>query len=177
MRYIMHMTKQPFILALAGPSGSGKTTLLEKLIVLFASSGVRVGAIKRSHHRVELDHEGKDSWRFKQAGAAVTALVSENLTAIMERTENAPELSEVLMAFNGKVDMALVEGFKNEQVQMLVFLAGDGAPSITGDDAAGYVTAGAAPPGGLDGKPVFHRDDINGIAEWIYTLSGMGEWQ
>lgn len=63
------------VLAIVGYSNSGKTTLMEKLVAAFSSSGMRVATIKHSHHPVEMDRPGKDSWRHKQAGAAASLLV------------------------------------------------------------------------------------------------------
>ena len=69
------MTNIP-IMALAGYSGSGKTTLLEKLIREIKSRGVRLAIIKHDGHQFEIDHEGKDSWRFTHAGADITVVTS-----------------------------------------------------------------------------------------------------
>ena len=53
-----------------GYSGSGKTTLIERLLPEFARLGKTVNVIKHSHHDLELEPPGKDSGRFRAAGAA-----------------------------------------------------------------------------------------------------------
>ncbi|WP_193394275.1 molybdopterin-guanine dinucleotide biosynthesis protein B [Aquitalea magnusonii] len=58
-----------YVLGVAGYSGSGKTTLLEKIIPLLLAAGVDVAVIKHTHHDVDWDQPGKDSWRHRQAGA------------------------------------------------------------------------------------------------------------
>ena len=57
------------VLGFAGYSGSGKTTLLEKLIPRLTARGLRVAVVKHTHHDVDWDTPGKDSWRHRQAGA------------------------------------------------------------------------------------------------------------
>ncbi|VEB43226.1 Molybdopterin-guanine dinucleotide biosynthesis protein B [Chromobacterium violaceum] len=58
------------VLGICGYSGSGKTTLLEALLPLLGRRGLRVSVIKHSHHDVELDTPGKDSFRHRRAGPA-----------------------------------------------------------------------------------------------------------
>ena len=50
-------------------SGAGKTTLVEQLVRRLRDSGERVSVIKHAHHAFDIDHEGKDSWRHRRAGA------------------------------------------------------------------------------------------------------------
>ena len=57
------------IIALVGRSNSGKNNALERLIPALEKKGYRVGTIKHTTGRYPLDKEGKDSWRFAQAGA------------------------------------------------------------------------------------------------------------
>jgi len=70
------MTSPVFIFV--GHSGSGKTTLVEKLLPELTTRGLRLATIKHAHHKVELDKEGKDSWRYKKAGAVMSMLVTSN---------------------------------------------------------------------------------------------------
>lgn len=58
------------MLGITGYSGSGKTTLLEKLVPQLNARGLNVAVIKHSHHNAQVDKEGKDSWRMKEAGAS-----------------------------------------------------------------------------------------------------------
>ena len=57
------------IVNFVGYSGSGKTTLIEKIIALLAERGLKVSAVKNAHHNVDIDKPGKDSYRFREAGA------------------------------------------------------------------------------------------------------------
>ena len=65
------------VFGLAGWSGSGKTTLLEELIPRLTAAGLRVSLIKHAHHRFDIDHPGKDSYRLREAGCSEVLLISD----------------------------------------------------------------------------------------------------
>lgn len=102
------------ILAITGYSGTGKTTLLEKLIPLLCQKGIRVGLIKHSHHNIETDKAGKDSYRLRAVGANPTMVVCDNRWTLMKETEQAVSFNECFAKFEKEVDLVLVEGFKHE---------------------------------------------------------------
>ena len=90
-------------------SNTGKTTVLEKLIPELKSRGIRVAVIKHDAHEFDIDHEGKDSWRFTKAGAEVTVIASGTKAAIME---NRHVPIEELISRIKDVDIILTEGYK-----------------------------------------------------------------
>lgn len=105
------------LLAITGYSGTGKTTLLEKLIPELTARGVRVGLIKHSHHNVEVDKAGKDSYRLRLAGANPTMIACDQRWALMVETEQLSEFQTLVQHFLAKeVDLVLVEGFKHESL-------------------------------------------------------------
>ncbi|MCG7587497.1 molybdopterin-guanine dinucleotide biosynthesis protein B, partial [Photobacterium sp. OFAV2-7] len=65
------------IIGFAGYSGSGKTTLLEQLIPLLKQQGLRIGLVKHSHHSIDPDTPGKDSYRLRHAGCAQTLMATK----------------------------------------------------------------------------------------------------
>lgn len=77
--------KKPFVIGFYGYSGSGKTTLIEELIRKLRAAGVRTAVIKQSDQEIRLDKPGKDTYRFQEAGAEVTALASTSETDIILR--------------------------------------------------------------------------------------------
>jgi molybdopterin-guanine dinucleotide biosynthesis protein MobB len=95
-----------------GRSNTGKTTLIEKLIIELRRRGYRVGTIKHNSHGFEIDHEGKDSWRHKKAGAQVTVIASPHRVAVIEDVNRDYELSELMDHYIRDVDIILSEGFK-----------------------------------------------------------------
>jgi molybdopterin-guanine dinucleotide biosynthesis protein B len=107
------------LLGFAAASGTGKTTLLTQLIPLLKQRGLRVGLIKHSHHNFEIDHQGKDSFRLRAAGASPVLLVSPYRRAVItEFTEQKePRLNDQLKLFNtNELDLLLIEGFKSEAI-------------------------------------------------------------
>jgi len=157
------MKNAPPIIAFTGPSGSGKTTLIEKLIARLAGDGVRVGAIKRSHHRIDIDREGKDSHRFREAGANPVVVTDGSFIGWMEKSREPATLEALRERFTGKADIIIVEGFKGEAVPRFVFAGEEQAFPEAG--VVGVITAEPAEP--APGAPVFHRDEVDAVAAWI----------
>ena len=71
------------VIGFAAYSGTGKTTLIEKLLRRLKEKGFRVAVIKHDAHDFDIDREGKDSWRFTQAGADIMLISSEKKTAVI----------------------------------------------------------------------------------------------
>lgn len=97
------------LLGFIGSSGSGKTSLVEQLLPLLKQHGLRVSAMKHAHHGFDLDRPGKDSFRYREAGAEEVMLVAGGRWVLLREEEaTLPEL----LARMTPVDLVLVEGFK-----------------------------------------------------------------
>ncbi|EGA6010391.1 molybdopterin-guanine dinucleotide biosynthesis protein B, partial [Salmonella enterica] len=114
------------LLAIAAWSGTGKTTLLKKLIPALCAHGIRPGLIKHTHHDMDVDKPGKDSYELRKAGAAQTLVASQQRWATPEQEEL--DLAWLVSRMDAsKLDMVLVEGFKHEAVaKILLFRQGCG---------------------------------------------------
>ena len=108
------------MVSFAGPSGTGKTTLLEGVIAELRRRGHRVGAVKHDAHRVELDTEGKDSWRLRQAGADVTLLIARDQLAWFGTDRPPPDLAAVVGLLAGDADIVVVEGYRSAGLPTVV---------------------------------------------------------
>ena len=150
------------IFSIVAFSGTGKTTLLEKLVSELKKRGLRVAVIKHDAHEFDIDHEGKDSWRFAKAGADVTAVISGSKAAIME---NRPITLETLLGKITDVDIILTEGYKSEKwPRIAIHREASGKPlPIPEDDCLAIVTD--VP--GYEKKPCFRLDDISGLADFV----------
>jgi molybdopterin-guanine dinucleotide biosynthesis protein B len=105
------------IVGFAAFSGTGKTTLLEKLIPILVNKGFRVGVIKASHHSVDPDTPGKDSFRLRKAGSIQLVLSTPNRSiCYTERDQpSEPKLHEELQLLDhSNLDLVIVEGFRDE---------------------------------------------------------------
>ena len=122
------------VLGLAGWSGSGKTTLLEALLPQLRAAGLRVAVIKHSHHAIEFDTPGKDSYRHRAAGAAQVMLLGEHGLAVYEDLAAPPDLSAQLARLQ-PADLVLLEGQKWLPVPKIeVYRAALGKPLLQPDD-------------------------------------------
>ena len=101
----------PFV-CIIGKSGSGKTTLIEKLIPEFKGRGYKIAAIKHTHHEINVDKPGKDSWRYAQAGSDAVVISSPKKTVYIEHVDRNSSLDELLQLISSDFDMIIVEGFK-----------------------------------------------------------------
>ena len=156
------------IIGFAAYSGTGKTTLITRIVRQLKSEGFRVAVIKHDAHGFEIDHEGKDSWRFCQAGADMTILSSPAKTALIEQRERSfPQLAAMVH----DVDLILVEGYKQENIPRIGICrkaTGKGLPPqtyialVTDDDSIR--------PKGI---PVFSLEDIPGITAFIKSAAGL----
>ena len=107
------------VLGFCAYSGTGKTTLLSRLIPILDDRGIKVGVIKHAHHEFEMDREGKDSFRFRQAGAGEVLVTSSRRWVLLHENvvEAEPDPGELLQRMNlDHLDLVLVEGFKHHQL-------------------------------------------------------------
>lgn len=118
----------PPLLAIAAYSGTGKTTLLKQLIPLLKQRHIHVGLIKHTHHDMDVDTPGKDSYELRKAGADQTLVASDRRWALMTETPEQQSLDLQYLASRfdrSKVDVILVEGFKHEPVSKIILYRED----------------------------------------------------
>lgn len=105
------------VIGLAGYSGSGKTTLLTQLIDYLTELGINIAVIKHSHHQIELDKPGKDSFRLKQAGAKQLLLSCPNQVIIFARQTDHDSVDAQLARLQWElIDLVLVEGYRHSAI-------------------------------------------------------------
>ena len=143
-------------------SNTGKTTFIEKLIIELKSRGLRVGVLKHDAHNFDIDKEGKDSWRFSQAGADMVAVSSEKQTAIIEHRTLGIE--EAVAAFHD-VDIILTEGYKFSGYPKIAVFRKASGNGLAGkpEDFQAIVTD---TPLDCD-VPQFPLDDVKPLADYL----------
>jgi len=156
------------VIGVAGFKNAGKTTLVEKLVTELTRRGHRVSTVKHAHHSFDIDHEGRDSFRHRKAGASEVAVVSRHRWAIIHesRDEAEPSLEEILAKLE-PCDLVIVEGYKRDghdkiEVRNLEL----SHPRLAGEDQTVVAVAanGAVPDAPV---PVFDRDDVTALASFI----------
>jgi len=152
------------VIGLAGYSGSGKTTFLEKLIAELKRRGYRVGVIKHTHHPVEFDQPGKDTWRHYRAGADVVALAAPGGVSLVRKFDCEPEPEKVIAMING-VDLVIIEGYKKGKWPKIeIFHRGvTERPDIPVEELFAEVSDVSS----STGVPHFGLDDAVGTADLI----------
>lgn len=154
------------IVSLVGKSGSGKTTLLEKVIAELTRRGYTVGVIKHDAHGFEIDHEGKDSWRHKKAGAATVALSSPEKFAVIKDVSPEWPPERIIASYLSDVDVVVTEGFKKSAFPKIEVIrkANSTRPVCARDKK---LMAFAADFKVSSKFPVFKLDDYKGVATLI----------
>jgi molybdopterin-guanine dinucleotide biosynthesis protein B len=154
------------LLVLAGWSGSGKTTLLEQLLPCLTATGLRVSVVKHSHHAVDFDTPGKDSYRHRAAGAAQVMLLGERGLAVYENLSAPLDLAAQLARLH-PVDLVILEGQKWLAVPKLeVHRSALGKPLLQPDDPDILAVASDATLPAL-AVPQLDLNDIDAIAAFV----------
>jgi molybdopterin molybdotransferase len=104
------------IVSIVGKSQSGKTVLMEQLIAEFKKRGCKVAALKHSRGGMEIDHPGKDSWKFAQAGSDAVCVSSPDKLAFIKRLDHDLNIEEIMPILGSEFDLVLVEGFRKSKI-------------------------------------------------------------
>jgi molybdopterin-guanine dinucleotide biosynthesis protein B len=162
------------VVGFAGFSGSGKTTLVERLIPALRLKGLRVSVVKHAHHRFDIDHAGKDTYRHREAGAFEVVVASDQRMALMREFEVArrPTVHHLLAELYEGVDWVLVEGFKDSDLLKIeVWRAASGKPTRYPQDD--FITAIATDsPDQLSVPtqlPVLDLNDPDAVVDWLIS--------
>jgi len=104
------------IFGIVGWKNSGKTTLLTKLIHEFSKRGLEVSSLKHAHHDFDIDEEGKDSFKHREAGAKEVMISSKKRWALIHENNDKELDLQSLIKKMKKVDIIFIEGFKNSNL-------------------------------------------------------------
>ena len=112
------------IIGFYGPSNSGKTKLITKIIKSLDEEGFHVANIKKSDKIIDIDSEGKDTWKYKKSGSKLVVLSSIKNTDFM--LENRLEIEEIVNIISkiDRFDVVLIEG--SNDVNIPKVKVGDG---------------------------------------------------
>lgn len=165
------------IFGFIGYSNSGKTTLIEKLIAHYSAQGRRVSAVKNAHHGFDMDRPGKDSYRYREAGAAQVLIATGLRWALLteaHRMNDGPASLDTLLHQLAPCDLVLVEGFKSEgSFPRIEVRRANGEPPIFPHDPNVIAVAADQP---IDVRarpvPVLDLNDVTKIASFIDTHFG-----
>jgi molybdopterin-guanine dinucleotide biosynthesis protein B len=164
----------PPLFGVVGWKNSGKTTLMVGLVGELTGRGYAVSVIKHAHAKFEIDHEGRDSYKIREAGACQVALSSPKRFALMRELGEKPELSFAeIVSYAGPCDLLLIEGYKREPFPKIE-IRRDGAVSREPlENMFPQIVAIASDRSEEGELPVFDLSDVKGIADFIVATTGL----
>ena len=158
----------PPILCFVGRSNSGKTTLIERLIAALVQDGYRIATIKHAGHGFNLDTEGKDSWRHKQAGASTVIVTTKGSLAMFTDVNEDVGVEELRDRYVREgIDLIVAEGWKNEGYPKIVVVRDHvGEVDVSPEGLLAMVSNKPLDrvPAGI---PVLDPDDVAGVADVV----------
>ncbi|MEO4040921.1 molybdopterin-guanine dinucleotide biosynthesis protein B [Hoeflea sp. CAU 1731] len=166
---------KPRIFGIAGWKNSGKTGLTVRLVEELSRRGWRVSTVKHAHHAFDVDQEGTDSRRHRDAGAGEVMIVSQNRWALMHelREEDEPDFGSVIDQLS-PCDIVIVEGYKREDHPKIETRRLNSAPGKTiSDGNSSFVAIASDHPVDDAALPVFDLDDTVAIADFVERHTGL----
>lgn len=154
------------VISIVGTSKTGKTTLIERLIPVFKQRGIDVAVIKHHHLDFEADVPGKDTDRFKKAGAKTTIISSPVKIAMVSTVRKELKPLEIIERYIDGVGIVIIEGYKKERIPKIEVYRNkkDSQPVCIKDD----LLLGIVTDIYFDAHvPVFLMDEIEKIADFI----------
>ena len=104
------------VIGIIGWKNSGKTYFAQQIINKLSKKGLRIGSIKRAHHDFEIDKPNTDSYLHRKAGSQkVIISSSKRWVKITELAKDKEMKLNDLLSEMSKVDIVIVEGFKNDK--------------------------------------------------------------
>jgi len=156
------------MLGFIGSSGSGKTELVTRILPLLRGHDLRVSAVKHAHHGFDIDKPGKDSFRYREAGAEEVMLVADGRWALLREEPEEMSLA-ALVGRMAPVDLVLVEGFKLAQIPKIeVYRPSLGKAAFFHDDP-GIVAVACDEDIETDGRVVLPLNDPEQVVDFILT--------
>ncbi len=165
----------PPLFGVVGWKNSGKTTLMVGLVGELTTRGFNVSVIKHAHAKFDIDHEGRDSFRMREAGACQVALSSPRRFALMRELGEGSEMSFAeIIGYAGPCDFVMVEGYKREAFPKIEIRRDGAASREPLQGAFPQIVAIASDRPDAEGAtlPVFDLNDVKGIADFVVATVG-----
>lgn len=166
-------------ITVTGWSNSGKTTFVTQVVKILADSGIKVAVIKHHGHAPGgVDQEGKDSWKYEQAGANPVILSSSAQYAIFVSTPgHEPTREELMERLPSSTELVVIEGFRSEAegaVEVSRKATGKG-PKLSPEERIALISDNEelCAEVAAQGKPVFGLEDFADVARFFCSYAGI----
>jgi molybdopterin-guanine dinucleotide biosynthesis protein B len=129
---------KPVVIEVVGGKKSGKTTTIEALTRELTRRGYAIAAVKHiPEPNFTIDREGKDTWRYAQAGARTIIGVSSDEVVTIEKMHVGEFSLKEILARCRNSDIVFLEGFRKVAAESrevlkiaIVKSAGDAAEAV-----------------------------------------------
>lgn len=158
------------VICIVGKKKSGKTTFMEKLLPELRKLGVSVGTVKHDAHSFEMDHEGKDSWRHRKAGAETVVISSPTQVALIKNVDKEMWLHELVEKFFADRQIVIAEGyFRTDHPKIEIHRSDAHRHPLCdrGNEKDKRLVAMVSDVGVNTSMPTFGLDDAVGVAAFI----------
>jgi molybdopterin-guanine dinucleotide biosynthesis protein MobB len=153
---------RPLLFRIAGPSNSGKTTYLMELIKRLKEHNLNVATIKHSHHKLDVVSR-KDG--HKLGALAPNLTVGQDRMILDEPLQTPPNLFELIDRFYSKMDVVLVESWRDESIPTLL-IANPPTNWVVPEGVLARTTNVVSET--FESLPVWEIDDV---VDWVVNFS------
>ena len=137
------------------------------MIKAFKQEGLKIATIKHDAHTFEIDHEGKDTWKYAESGSDIILINSREKLAWIEKLEVPVTFEQVVLKID-QVDIIFVEGYKYEFPPKILVVRRETDLALLSKLKDVVAIATLLPHEMIDRRiPVFGLDDYLGIVEFI----------
>jgi molybdopterin-guanine dinucleotide biosynthesis protein B len=157
----------PFIVSFVGYKKSGKTTLVERIIPILKSKGYKIGVLKYTGEGLPEETEGKDTAKFRAAGAETVGLCGDDhFTLFKAGGHPALPLDRLAAFFFPEADLVVTEGFKKQPFPKIALLS-EGQEEKLLAEVKGVVLATVGPKPFREDLPHFQPEEAEGIVDLL----------
>ena len=157
----------PFIVSVVGYKKSGKTTLVEKIIPILKSKGFRFGVLKYTGEGLPEEAEGKDTAKFRTAGAETVGLCGDDhFTLFRAGGHPALPLDRLAAFFFPEAELVVTEGFKKQPFPKIALLS-EGQEEKLMAEVRGVVLATVGPKPFREDLPHFQPGEADRIVKML----------
>lgn len=154
------------VVSFIGKKKSGKTTVVMGVLGELLRRGYRVAVIKHDTHGFDVDVPGTDSYKIREAGAAVVGISSPDKYVWIAGTEDERPLGELVRQIREPIDLVITEGFKKQNAPKIEVSRRGRSTTLV--STADELVAIASDQSFSDYPvPQFALDDFNGLADLI----------
>ncbi len=128
--------------------------------------GRRVAVVKHMRHDFEADREGKDTYRYRQAGSVISAITNGTRMALMADVPPGSMPQELAPSLFDAADLIIVEGNKESAGPKIEVMGDSAEKPLYLSGITEIVALVCDRPLDAD-LPCFRRDDVEGVERFI----------